>query len=373
MTTRTTQQESPTQAQTAYDQAGEPGVAMTQAPDRQGAGAPRPTAPWIRRGLAGASLGLGAVCLLAPGRLANSVGLRDETRTRRTLRLIGLREVTSGIGLLSGRWPTRWMWGRVAGDVMGLTLLGRAIATPVQRGSARNRPRAAGAMTALAAITAVDVVSATTFSLAQRMNALAGGATREAIDVHETVTINRPAADLYALWRNPSNLPRIMSHLESVEETGDGRSHWKANAPAGAKVEWDAEVVEDRRNELIAWRSLPDAQVPNAGSVRFTPAPGDRGTEVHVELRYDPPAGKLGKAVAMLLGEEPSQQISGDLRRFKQVVETGEVARSEASIQGKKPTRHPAQPPKRPPTETQPELTVTPTGSSRTKAEQAQV
>jgi uncharacterized membrane protein len=125
-------------------------------------------------------------------------------------------------------------------------------------------------------------------------------------------------------------------------------------------VEWDAEIVEDRPNELIAWRSLPGAQVPNAGSVRFISAPSGRGTEVHVELRYDPPAGKLGKAVAMLLGEEPSQQIAGDLRRFKQVTETGEVARSEASIQGKKPTRHPAQPPKRPPAETQPEFTGAP-------------
>jgi uncharacterized membrane protein len=206
------------------------------------------------------------------------------------------------------------------------------------------------------------------------MTALAGGSAREAIKVHETVTINRPAAELYALWRNFSNLPRIMRHLESVEETDDRRSHWKATAPAGAKVDWDAEIVEDRPNELIAWRSLPDTQVPNAGSVRFIATPGDRGTEVHVELRYDPPAGKLGKTIAVMLGEEPSQQIAGDLRRFKQVMETGEVARSEASIQGKKPTRHPAQPPKRPPAETQPELSVTPTNSSQTtQAEPAQV
>jgi uncharacterized membrane protein len=357
------------------NQTSEPGVAHTEGSNRQGTSAPRPAGAWIRRGLALTSLGLGATCLIAPDRLATSVGLRDETRARRTLRLIGLREVTSGIGLLSGRWPTRWMWGRVAGDMMGLTLLGRAIATPTKRGSARNRPRAAGAMAALAAMTAVDVVSAGAFSLAQRMSALAGGAAREAVNVHEVVTINRPASDLYAFWRNFSNLPRIMSHLESVEETGDRRSHWKATAPAGAKVEWDAEIVEDRPNELIAWRSLPDAQVPNAGSVRFVPAPGDRGTEVHVELRYDPPAGKLGKAVAKLFGEEPSQQIAGDLRRFKQVVETGEVARSDASIQGKKPTRHPAQPPKRPPTETQPELTATPSDASQTanQAEPAQI
>jgi uncharacterized membrane protein len=351
--------------------------AITRAPESAMDGtmtsAPRPAGAWMRRGLAFASLGLGATCLIAPARLATSVGLRDETRARRTLRLIGLREVTSGIGLLSGRRPTRWMWGRVAGDMMGLTLLGRAITTPTKRGSARNRPRAAGAMAALAAITAIDVVSATGFSLAQRMNALAGASARKAVKVHETVTINRPAADLYALWHNVSNLPRIMRHLESVEETGDGRSHWKATAPAGAKVEWDAEIVEDRPNELIAWRSLPDAQVPNAGVVRFISAAGDRGTEVHIELRYDPPAGKLGKTVAMLLGEGPSQQIADDLRRFKQVMETGEVARSDASIQGKTPKRHPAQPPKRPPTDTQPELTGASSDQTANQAEPAHV
>jgi hypothetical protein len=130
-----------------------------------------------------------------------------------------------------------------------------------------------------------------------------------------------------------------------VQTTGDGRSHWKAKAPAGTTVEWDAETVADRPNELIAWRSLPGSAVDNSGVVRFVPAPGQRGTEVHVELSYTPPAGALGATAAMLFGTEPGQEISEDLRVFKQVIETGEVVRSDASIH-RRP--HSAQPPERP-------------------------
>jgi len=133
-----------------------------------------------------------------------------------------------------------------------------------------------------------------------------------------------------------------MAHLESVEVLDNNRSRWKAKAPAGTTVEWEAETIEDRPNELISWRSLPDASIPNSGSVRFKDAPGNRGTEVHVELQYQPPAGKLGSLIAKLFGEEPEQQIKGDLRRFKQVIETGEIVHSDASIHK---GMHPAQPP----------------------------
>jgi uncharacterized membrane protein len=142
------------------------------------------------------------------------------------------------------------------------------------------------------------------------------------------VTIKRPVEEVYGYWRQLTNLPRFMLHLEAVEPTGDGRSHWTARAPAGRTVEWDAEVVEDAPNERIAWRSLEGSQVTNSGSVRFTPAPGGGGTEVRVELAYGPPGGALGKVVAKLFGEEPQQQITDDLRRLKQVLETGEVVRS---------------------------------------------
>jgi uncharacterized membrane protein len=136
-----------------------------------------------------------------------------------------------------------------------------------------------------------------------------------------------------------------MRHLESVTVTGEGRSHWVAKAPAGKSVEWDAELTADRENELIAWRSLPGAQVYNAGTVRFQPAPGGRGTEVRVELEYDPPLGKLGSKVAMLFREEPGQQVQDDLRHFKQVMETGEIVLSDAT---KQRGPHPARPNREP-------------------------
>jgi uncharacterized membrane protein len=133
-----------------------------------------------------------------------------------------------------------------------------------------------------------------------------------------------------------------MQHLESVEVDGV-RSVWRAKAPAGFSVEWRAEKILDKPNEIIAWRTLPESEVPNEGAVRFRAAPGERGTEVHVELRYDPPAGKAGAFVAKLFGEEPSQQVSSDLRRFKQMMEIGEVVRSDASIHR---GMHPARPSK---------------------------
>jgi uncharacterized membrane protein len=125
---------------------------------------------------------------------------------------------------------------------------------------------------------------------------------------------------VYQFWRNFENLPRFMDHLESVTVLDENRSHWVAKAPAGTRVEWDAVIHNEIQNELIAWRSLPKADVNNAGSVHFNSA-GDGATEVRVVLSYQPPAGKLGAVVAKLLGEEPSTQVDDDLRRFKQVME----------------------------------------------------
>jgi uncharacterized membrane protein len=146
-----------------------------------------------------------------------------------------------------------------------------------------------------------------------------------AVHVEHTVTINKSAEELFRFWRDFSNLPRILNHVEAVVVTDNKHSHWIARAPAGYTVEWDAQIINEEPNRLIAWRSLADASVSNAGSVRFIPAPGDRGTEVHVVLDYIPPAGRVGWAVAKLFGREPKQQVTEDLRRFKQFMETGEV------------------------------------------------
>ncbi len=155
------------------------------------------------------------------------------------------------------------------------------------------------------------------------------------ITVEHSITINRSLAELYRYWRNFENLPCFMKHLESVKVTSDGRSHWVATAPLGRTVAWDAEITEERESELIAWRSLEDSDVYNAGVVTFREAPGERGTEVRVTFEYSPPAGVVGAAAAKLFGEEPSQQVAGDLRRFKQMMEAGELATTDGQPSGK--------------------------------------
>jgi uncharacterized membrane protein len=151
--------------------------------------------------------------------------------------------------------------------------------------------------------------------------------------VRRSFTVKRPLEEVYKFWRNLENLGRYSQHLESLTVRGK-RSHWVARAPAGKTVEWDSELVEEVPNELLAWRSLPGSEVPNEGIVWFAPAPGDRGTEVRVELRYDAPAGQPGAALAKMFGEEPDLQLRDDLRRLKQVLETGEVVLSDGSPEG---------------------------------------
>jgi uncharacterized membrane protein len=155
------------------------------------------------------------------------------------------------------------------------------------------------------------------------------------IRVEKTTTINATPEQLYGFWRNFENLPRFMDHLEEVRRIDDGRWHWVTRGPAGIDAEWDAEVINDIPNELIAWRSVEGSRVHNAGSVHFEPAAGGRGTELRVVLRYDPPGGKIGAAFAKLFGETPAHQVQEELRRLKQLIETGEVATTEGQPAGR--------------------------------------
>ncbi|PMB08854.1 cyclase [Fischerella thermalis CCMEE 5273] len=156
----------------------------------------------------------------------------------------------------------------------------------------------------------------------------------QAIKVEKTVTINKSADELYRFWHNFENLPRFMKHLKNVEVHDDKKSHWIANAPLGQSVEWDAYILEDRENEFISWASAEGSDIDNSGFVRFTKAPGDRGTEVKVVMKYNPPGGALGAAIAKLFGEEPEQQIGDELRRFKMLMEAGEIATTEGQPKG---------------------------------------
>ncbi len=157
----------------------------------------------------------------------------------------------------------------------------------------------------------------------------------KALKVEKTVTINRPAEELYNYWRNFENFPTFMKHVKSVTVSNGGtRSHWVANAPLGQAVEWDADIIKDEPNRLIAWSSIEGADVDNSGFVRFSPAPSDRGTQVKVVLEYEIAGGKLTAALAKLFGEEPEQQIGDELRRFKQLIEAGEIATTEGQSRG---------------------------------------
>ena len=145
------------------------------------------------------------------------------------------------------------------------------------------------------------------------------------IQVAKSVTINASPETLYRFWRDFTNLPRIMSHLKSVEIIDDLVSHWVAQGPLNSSIEWDAEIINEEPYELIAWRSLPGAEVDNAGSVRFVRAPGGRGTQVKVSIEYIPIAGRIGAMLAKLFGSEPNQEVQEDLRAFKQIMEAGET------------------------------------------------
>lgn len=311
----------------------------------------------LARGLGVFSLGLGLYQVVAPRRFSQMIGVRAEADREAGVRALGARELGAAAGLLASPVPVAWMWMRVAGDVMDIALLRRALG----RGDS-HRDRVGTAIASVAAITAVDLVGSVLVTREARSTGKHGkngrdadrgrtGSTTLIADgsparrVSKSITVERPPDEVYAYWRDFSRLPSFMHHLEEVRVTdAEGRrSHWRARAPLGTTVEWDAELVEDRPNELISWRSAEGADVRNAGTVRFERS-RDGGTIVRVELEYDAPAGPLGVAIAKLTGEEPETQTAADLRRFKQVLETGEVVRSEGAIGDRRLRQRPAQP-----------------------------
>ena len=154
------------------------------------------------------------------------------------------------------------------------------------------------------------------------------------VKVVRCCTVRKSAEELYQFWRSLENLTRIIKHPVSVTTLSETESHWKVSAPGKSFVEWDAIIINDHPNELVAWRSKEGADINNAGSVRFEPAPGDEGTEVTVQLEYDPPGGKLAALLAKLTGEEPKQQVAEALRRFKALMEAGEIPTIEGQTAG---------------------------------------
>jgi uncharacterized membrane protein len=156
---------------------------------------------------------------------------------------------------------------------------------------------------------------------------------RKSIKVERSITIRRPVQELYDFWRDFSNLPRVLDHLESVTDLGGGRTHWVAKGPAGTRIEWDAEIVNDIPGELIAWKTVGEPDVDHAGSMHFKPVAG--GTEVKFVMDYEPPAGRLVAVAAKVMGESPDRKIRSDLERLKMLFETGEVATTAGQTSGR--------------------------------------
>jgi uncharacterized membrane protein len=268
------------------------------------------------------SIGLGLAELLAPRALGRAIGVGESQSG--TLRAMGVREIVSGLGLLSERMPATWAWSRVAGDAIDLALLGAAVRAPDS-----DPRRIAVAAAGVAAVTALDVYASRRLQASQSDEA-------PQIAVTRSITINSTPGELYRFWKGLENLPLFMEHLESVSRVSDRVSHWVARAPAGTNVEWDAEIVEDEPEHRIGWRTLPGSQVTHEGLVSFEPAAAGRGTIVRIEMLYVPPAGKVGVQIARLFGEEPGLQIDDDLRHLKQLLETGEVATTLGQSSGKR-------------------------------------
>ncbi|MEU6105778.1 SRPBCC family protein [Streptomyces flaveolus] len=284
------------------------------------------------RGLGWASALLGVPQVVAPAGFARALGVGDAPRHRSATTAVGVRELAAAAGLLGRPHPV-WLWGRVGGDLMDLTMLARALKNHDGRGLGRT----VAATAAVTAITATDVYAAVTRTRRS---------TR--MELTAATTVTRSPEEVYTLWKDLERLPDFMVHLDEVHVTGPRTSHWQAGAPFGKTVEWDAEITQDVPGRLIAWRSVDGADIGNCGEARFVPAPGGQGTEIRVSLRYDLPGGALGKAAARYFGEEPHQQLDDDLRRFKQIAETSEVVRSEGAPGGKRARgefpQHPAQP-----------------------------
>jgi uncharacterized membrane protein len=286
----------------------------------------------IAKGLGWFSIGLGLAETIAPRGIAGLIGVRYGVRDRTFLRspLFGPREIAAGIGILTQSKLAGWLWGRVAGDALDVSALASALT--IRR---NERGRIAAAMAAVLGVTALDCACALQLTQAERFSP-------QVRSIRKSVWVNKPRNEVFKFWRRFENLPRFMQHLEIVEELDERRSKWRARGPFGSSFEWHSVIERELPDTLIDWKSVEDAEVENSGTVHFESGPGERGTIVHVELRYRPPAGEVGRLAAKFLGKSGERMLEDSLRNFKQILETGEVIRSDASIHGRMHSARPA-------------------------------
>lgn len=220
---------------------------------------------------------------------------------------------------------------------------------PPRHQEAPGQPKGLAALLGGAALVAYAVYKGASRGREAAHTAQSPAPRHETLPTHIEASRNvlRPAQELYSFWRDFENLPRFMRHLESVRVSDDGRSHWIAKTPVGSRVEWDAEVVDEREGQFISWRSLPGSQVHNTGSVLFEPLPGDRGTIVRATFDLAPPGGAAGRVAGIAtraLGPITRQQVHEDLRRFKNLMEAGEIPTTDGQPEGRRPLVNPRNP-----------------------------
>jgi len=278
------------------------------------------------RGLAILSLVLGAGGSFMPGAVARLSGLETHERL---LPLVGLRELAAGVGLLTSRNPTPWLWSRVVGDGMDLAVI---LASLMNRGNPR-KLSAAITMAVVAAITAVDARESLQRT---QVGAQSRGSTAPDGLASASVVIARTAQECYEFWRDPTNMTRISPLVESVTVLDERTSRWCIRSPLGRRIEWDSKVTGETPGERISWRSVDGGGLYHAGVVRFERATGGRGTLVSASMHFRVPGGTAGLGLVKLLGTHPQSEIREDLRRLKQLLEAGEIPTTRGQPSGRR-------------------------------------
>jgi uncharacterized membrane protein len=269
------------------------------------------------------SIGLGVAALLAPRPVSKATGLQGRESL---LRLVGARELASGAGLLTQQQKRPWLWSRVLGDIMDLALIAGAI-KPANPGRYR-------ALTTAAIVSGIAVadVAASVRNARSRRPVL----TRADAYLEASVIVNKTPDECYAFWRDVGNLPKFMRSLESIAVIDDSRSHWVLRGPLGSRWEWDSRKTVDRPGECIAWKSMEGAELQQVALVSFDSATGGRGTRVQLSLHYQPRAGSVGASIAKVFGADPRSEARQDLARFKQLIESGEIATTRGQPSGRR-------------------------------------
>jgi uncharacterized membrane protein len=266
------------------------------------------------------SIGLGIAEVAFPKRLARAIGTPVKPMTTR---LMGLREIGVGVGILAARSPGPWIKARVAGDAVDLALLSNAYGS-----KSADRVRLAGTTAAVAAISAADII------YARKLNG--SEFSQRQIRIESSVAVNRSPEECYRFWRQVENFPRFMKNLKEVHPTGERTSRWQLKAGDLKTLEWNAEITRDTPNETIEWQSLKDADLENSGSVRFQARPSGKGTYVRVAMEYAPPLSDIAAIAPRILEKITVHSLHEDLRRFKSLMECGEIPTTEGQPSGAK-------------------------------------